>query len=71
MYLMEGKRLLDANVLDGRQEIAKPIFTNIAVPWIFEIFFLSTLLYITEVKNMHCATSFCRKKTANLIERMR
>ena len=39
MYLMEGRRLLDANVLDGWQEIAKPIFTNIAAPWIFEIFF--------------------------------
>ena len=25
MYLMEGKKLLDANVFDGRQKIAKPI----------------------------------------------
>ena len=38
MYLMEGRKLLDANVLDGRQEIAKPIVTNIIVPSIFEIF---------------------------------
>ena len=25
MYLMEGKKLLDANVFDGRQKIAQPI----------------------------------------------
>ena len=71
MYLIEGRKLLDAYVLDGRQEIAKPIFTNIVVPWIFEIFVSFTFLYITEVKNMHCASSFCRKKTANLLGRMR
>ena len=38
MYLMESSKVLDANVVDGRQENAKPIVTNIVVPWIFEIF---------------------------------
>ena len=38
MYLMEGRKLLDANAFDGRQEIAKLIVTNIVVPWIFEVF---------------------------------
>ena len=33
---MEGRKLLDAHVFNGWQEIANPIFTN--VPWIFEIF---------------------------------
>ena len=35
---MEGRKFLDAHVFNGRQEIAKPIIKNIAVPWIFEIF---------------------------------
>ena len=38
MYLMEVRKLLDANVFDGRLETAKPIVTNIVVSWIFEIF---------------------------------
>ena len=38
MYLMEGRKLLDTRVFNGRQEIAKPIITNIVVPWVFEIF---------------------------------
>ena len=38
MSSMEGRKLLDANVLDGPQEITKPIVTNIIVPSIFEIF---------------------------------
>ena len=37
MCLMEGKKLLDAHVFNWRQEIAKPVVTNI-VSWIFEIF---------------------------------
>ena len=32
MYLKEGRKLLHAYALDGRQEIAKPIFTNVVVP---------------------------------------
>ena len=35
---MEGRKLLDAHVFNGRQEIAKPVVTNIAVLWISEIF---------------------------------
>ena len=38
MYLMEGRKLLDTNAFDGRQEIAKLIVTNIVAPWIFEVF---------------------------------
>ena len=35
---MEGKKLLCAHVLNGRQEISKTIVTNIVFLWIFEIF---------------------------------
>ena len=35
MYLMEGSKLQDSKVFDGRQEIAKPIITNIVASWIF------------------------------------
>ena len=34
IHLMEGSKLLDANIF----EIVKPIVTNIVAPWIFEIF---------------------------------
>ena len=47
MYLMEGSKLLDANVLDGRQDIAKPIVTIIFVPWIFLVFCFFLLLFYT------------------------
>ena len=59
MYQMDGRRLLNLYL------------QTLLFHGFLRFFFLSTLLYITEVKNMHCATSFCRKKTANLIERMR
>ena len=35
---MEGRKLLAAHVFNGRQEIAKTIVVNIAVPWIFDVF---------------------------------
>ena len=35
---MEGRKLLCAHVLNGRQEISKTIVTNIVFLWIFEIF---------------------------------
>ena len=35
---MEGGRLLDVPIFNGRQEIAKPVVTNIVVLWILEIF---------------------------------
>ena len=47
---MESSILLDANVFDERQENTKPIVTRFVVPWIFEILFLFTLLYILGVK---------------------
>ena len=37
MYLIEGRKLRDAHVFNGRQEIAKPIVTNFVFLWIFEI----------------------------------
>ena len=57
---MEGRKLLDAHIFNGRQEIAKPIVTNIVVPWIFEIFI--SILYILGVKNIYYLKSFCCKK---------
>ena len=35
---MEGRKLLDAHVFNGRQQIAKDIVTNFVVSWIFEFF---------------------------------
>ena len=35
---MEDRKLLDAHIFNEQQEIVKPTFTNIFVPWIFEIF---------------------------------
>ena len=32
MHLIEGKKFLDTNVFDGRQETAKPIVANIVAP---------------------------------------
>ena len=32
MYVMEVRKLLDVYVLNGRQEIAKPIVTNFVFP---------------------------------------
>ena len=32
---MEGRKLLDAHVFNGRQEIAKPIVTNTWLFWIY------------------------------------
>ena len=37
MHLVEDRKLLDANVFDGRRDIAKPSVINIVVPWIFGI----------------------------------
>ena len=57
---MEGRKLLDAHIFNGRQEIAKPIVTNIVVPWIFEIFI--SILCILGVKNIYCLKRSCCKK---------
>ena len=35
---MEGRKLLDAHVFNGRQQIAKDIVTNFVVSWILEFF---------------------------------
>ena len=60
---MEGRKLLDAHVLNGRQEIAKHIVTNFRR---FLKLFLFTLLNILKLKSIHCSTSFCRKKENQL-----
>ena len=38
MYLIEGRKFLDAHVFNGLQEIAKSIITYVLFPWIFEVF---------------------------------
>ena len=35
---MQGRKLLDPHVVNGRQEIAKPFLTNIVVRGFLEIF---------------------------------
>ena len=45
MYLMEGRKLLDAYVFNELQKIAKPIVTYTVFPWNFYIF-VSFLFFI-------------------------
>ena len=58
MYSVQGRNLRDAHEFNGGQKIAKPIVTNRGF---LRILFLFTLLYIV-IKNIHCSTSFSRKK---------
>ena len=59
---MECRKLLDAHVFNGWQEIAKPIVTNIVVPWIFAILSLFTILYIVRVKKYTLFNKFLLQK---------
>ena len=64
IYLMEGRKLLDAHVFNGWHENTKPIVTNIIVPWIFEIFvsfhyFIHTYM---ELKSIHYLVSLSQKR---------
>ena len=60
---MEGRKFLDAYVFGGRQEIDKPIVTNIVVPWIFEIFVsFHYFIHTCELNRIHHLTNFCCKK---------
>ena len=63
---MEGRKLLDAHVINGRQEIAKPIVTSTVAPWIFEIFVSLDYFVHTWSQKAYCLTSFCRKKDSQL-----
>ena len=56
MCLMESRKLLDAHVFNGQQEMAKPTL---------QAFFSLFYTYL-ELKNIHCSTSFCRKKDSHL-----
>ena len=78
MYLIQGRKLLDALVFNGQQEIGKPIVTlqTLLFRGFLRFLFLFTLslLYIIGIKkHIYCSTSFCRKKknTANLTEKKR
>ena len=53
MYLMESRKLLDANVFDGQQENAKHIVTNIVVPRIFGIFISFHSFILTSSSKAH------------------
>ena len=70
---MEGQKLLDAHVFNGRQEIAKLIVTNIVVPWIFEIFVTFSLFhtYLRVKKHTLFNKFLLQKKTKNLTRRKR
>ena len=68
---MKGRKLLDAHVFNGRQEIAKLIVTNIVVPWIFEIFVTISLFhtYLRVKKHTLFNKFLLQKKTKNLTRR--
>ena len=59
---MEGRKLLLAYVFNGWQEIAKTIVANIIVPWIFEILFLFTILYMLGAKRHALFNIFLSQK---------
>ena len=57
MYLMEGRKLLDAQVFNGRQILLK-VYLQTFFLWIFESF-VPFHTFIN--KCIRCSTSFCRK----------
>ena len=61
MYLMEGRKLLDAQVFNGRQKLLKLSFETFFV-WIFESF-LHFHTYL-DLKSIRCSTSFSRKNNS-------
>ena len=77
MYLIEGRKLLDALVFNGQQEIGKPIVTlqTLLFRGFLRFLFLFTLslLYIIGIKkHIYCSTSLSQKKnTANLTGKKR
>ena len=62
---MEGRKLLEAHVFNGRQEIVKPTVAIIAFPWIFEIFFHFTLLYTIGIKKHILFNKFLSQKNSH------
>ena len=53
MYLMEGKKLLDANVFDGRQKIAKPIVKLLHQEFVISRLLISTTASIWFAFHIH------------------
>ena len=62
MYLMEGRKLLDAQVFNGSQKLLKRSLQTFFFCEFFRALFLYTLLYTyLELKCIHFLTSLCRK----------
>ena len=60
MYLMEGRKLLDAYVFNELLKIAKPIVTY-SVEFLYFCLISNFCTYL-ELKCVCCSKSFCRKK---------
>ena len=63
---MESRELLDAHVFNGRQEIAKPIVTNIVFYGFFRFLFLFIILYILGVKKYILFKKFLSQKRQSI-----
>ena len=60
MYLMEGRKLLYAQVFIGRQKLLKLLLDSVFM-WIFEFRFFSHLYTYVELKSIRGSTRFYRK----------
>ena len=65
MYLMEGRKLLDAQVFNGRQKLLK-LSLQFFFLWVFENFFLKLLYMLGVVQQVSDSAA---KLTANLTRR--
>ena len=62
ILMMKNVYLLDAHVFNGRQEIAKPIVTNLLFHGFLRFLFLFTILYILGVKKHTLFKKFLSQK---------
>ena len=61
MYLIEGKKLLDAQVFNGRQKLLKLSSQTSFFVDFWEFYFFSHFHTHLDLKSIRCSTSFCRK----------
>ena len=61
MYLMEGRKLLDAQVFNGGQKLLKPSLQSFFFCGFLRVLFFSHFYIYLELKSIRCSTSFCRK----------
>ena len=61
MYLMEGRKLLDTQVFNGRQKLFKLSSQTFFSVDFSEFCFFSHFYTYLKLKSIRCSTSFCHK----------